>query len=73
MRERFSNAALAFRTALTLACVAGAGLWSPSVQTATAQIVRRCPNTSCVGIDRCYFGAGISCSMTNFSCTSTAC
>ncbi|MBB4635005.1 hypothetical protein [Longimicrobium terrae] len=65
--------ALAVRVVLTAVCLGCAGFWTPNVQTATAQNVRRCSNTGCVGIDRCYFNAGISCSMTNLSCTNTGC
>jgi hypothetical protein len=65
--------ALAFRAVLTMTCLAGAGISLQTTKTAAAQTVRRCPNTGCVGIDRCYFYGGISCSMTAVSCTNTVC
>jgi hypothetical protein len=65
--------AFSIRVALTIACLAGAAAFWPSAQTASAQTVRRCTNTGCDGVTRCYFYGSVNCSMTNVSCTNTAC
>ena len=64
---------LSFRVAITLACLVGAGTWWPTTQTASAQLVRRCTNTGCDGIDRCTFWGSINCSMALDTCTNTRC
>ncbi len=64
---------IAIRGALTITCLAGAGAFWPSTQAASAQTVRKCTNTGCDGVTRCYFYGSVNCSMTNYSCTNTAC
>lgn len=67
------NRTLAVRAALTLSCLAGAGVWPPKVQPATAQTGKTCSNTGCSGVDRCLYYGGVKCFMTNNSCTNTGC
>lgn len=64
---------LVVRGALTVTCLAGAAFLAPSTQPASAQTVKRCTNTGCDGVDRCYFYGSVNCSMTHSSCTNTAC
>ena len=74
MRKAISVSAFAFRVALTLACLAAGTVAGESwlgAETASAQ--RRCSNTECVGVDRCYYGGNVHCSFTPASCTTSRC
>lgn len=64
---------LAIRGVLTVTCFIGFVFLAPNTQPASAQTVKRCTNTGCDGVDRCYFYGSVNCSMTNSSCTNTAC
>lgn len=73
MRNSLSIRTLAIRVALTLSCLTGAGILAPSTPPASAQLVRRCTNTGCDGVTRCYFYGSVNCSMTATTCTNTGC
>jgi hypothetical protein len=73
MRNSSSVRTFAIRAALTFTCLVGAGIVWANTPTASAQQVRRCTNTGCDGVTRCYFYGSVNCSMTATSCTNTSC